>query len=211
VRQHLYRVGQGKNRHVALFSKDIHVPVSPFMGVMAVASPDGVFVVSSPTAPPPPLGVQGSGPPGPFGGNMDLHDLTIGATLYLPVFQPGGRFYTGDPHLAQGDGEVSGTAIEHSLYGVFRFTVHKGKKLEWPRAEDDDHYIMMGIDHDLDRAVRLATLEVVKFLVEEKGLTPAKAFSLASIGVDFHAAEVVDGTQLIAGKVPKSLFINERK
>jgi acetamidase/formamidase len=69
--------------------------------------------------------------------------------------------------------------------------------------------IMMGIDHDLDRAMRLATREVVKFLVEEKGLTPAKAFSLASIAVDFHAAEVVDGTQLIVGKISKDLFLEE--
>ena len=70
---------------------------------------------------------------------------------------------------------------------------------------------MMGTDHDLNRAMRIATMEVVKFLVEEKGLTEAKAFSLASIAVDFHAAEVVDGTQLIVGKIPKSLFIKKKR
>jgi acetamidase/formamidase len=181
----------------------------PFMGVMGVAPATGVFVGSTPTSPPPALGVQGSGPPGPFGGNMDLHDLTVGSTLYLPVFQHGGQFFTGDPHSAQGDGEVSGTAIEHSLSGVFRFVLHKGKTIAWPRAEDETHHMLMGIDHDLDRAMRLATLEVVTFLVEEKGLTPAKAFSLASIGVDFHAAEVVDGTQLIVGKIPKAMFLKK--
>jgi acetamidase/formamidase len=209
VRQHLYRVTRRKGQLVALFSRDIEVPLKPFMGVMGVAPATGVFVGSTPAAAPPPLGVQGSGPPGQFGGNMDLHDLTIGATLYLPVFQTGGQFFTGDSHSAQGDGEVSGTAIEHSLSGVFRFVLHKGRTLQWPRAEDQDYYIMMGIDHDLDRAVRLATLEVVKFLVEEKGLTEAKAFSLASIAVDFHAAEVVDGTQLIVGKIPKDLFLKK--
>jgi len=206
VRQHLYRIGKARGRQVAFFSNRIQVPIVPFMGVMGVAPRDGEFVGSTPDAPPPPLGVQGSGPPGTFGGNMDLHDLTVGATLYLPVFQSGAQFFTGDPHSAQGDGEVSGTAIEHSLSGVFRFIVHKRKTIEWPRAEDATHYMMMGIDHDLNRAMRLATLEVVKFLVEEKGLTPAKAFSLASIGIDFHAAEVVDGTQLIVGKIPKELF-----
>lgn len=211
VRQHLYRVTKKKGRLVALFSREIEVPLTPFMGVMGVAPPTGVFVGSTPNAAPPALGVQGSGPPGIFGGNMDLHDLTIGATLYLPVFQYGAQFFTGDSHSAQGDGEVSGTAIEHSLAGTFRFILHKGKTIEWPRAEDDTHYMLMGIDHDLDRAMRLATLEVVKFLVEEKGLTPAKAFSLASIGVDFHAAEVVDGTQLIVGKIPKELFLKKRK
>jgi acetamidase/formamidase len=209
VRQHLYRIGKAKGRQVAFFSDRIQVPITPFMGVMGVAPADGVFVGSQPDSPPPPLGVQGSGPPGPFGGNMDLHDLTIGATLYLPVFQHGGQFFTGDAHSAQGDGEVSGTAIEHSLSGAFRFVLHKGKTLQWPRAEDATHYMLMGIDHDLDRAMRLATLEVVKFLTEEKGLTPAKAFSLASIAVDFHAAEVVDGTQLIVGKIPKDLFLRK--
>jgi acetamidase/formamidase len=209
VRQHLYWTGKLHGRMTAFFSDQIQVPLIPFMGVMGVASPEGVFVVSSPTAPPPPLGVQGSGPPGPFGGNMDLHDLTIGATLYLPVFQEGAQFFTGDSHSAQGDDEVSGTAIEHSLSGVFRFVLHKGRTIQGPRAEDDTHYIFMGIDHDLNRAVRLATLEVVNFLVEEKGLTPAKAFSLASIAVDFHAAEVVDGTQLIVGKIPKGLFLKK--
>lgn len=209
VRQHLYHIGKRKGRDVAFFSDAIQVPIVPFMGVMGVAPEEGVFVGSAPTSPPPPLGVQGSGPPGRFGGNMDLHDLTVGATLYLPVFQYGAQYFTGDPHSAQGDGEVSGTAIEHSLSGVFRFVLHKGKTIEWPRAEDDTHYMMMGIDHDLNRAMRLATLEVVKFLVEEKGLTPAKAFSLASIGVDFHAAEVVDGTQLIVGKIAKDLFLKK--
>jgi acetamidase/formamidase len=207
VRQHLYWIGNKKGREVAFFSNEIEVPLHPFMGVMGVAPQAGVFVGSTPTSPPPELGVQGSGPPGRFGGNMDLHDLTIGATLYLPVFQPGAQFFTGDSHSAQGDGEVSGTAIEHSLSGIFRFIVHKGKTIEWPRAEDATHYMMMGIDHDLDRAMRFATLEVVKFLVQEKGLTPAKAFSLASIAVDFHAAEVVDGTQLIVGKIAKDLFL----
>ena len=209
VRQHLYHVARKKGQLVALFSDAIEVPLMPFMGVMGVAPATGVFVGSTPTSPPPALGVQGSGPPGPFGGNMDLHDLTVGSTLYLPVFQHGGQFFTGDPHSAQGDGEVSGTAIEHSLSGVFRFVLHKGKTIAWPRAEDETHYMLMGIDHDLDRAMRLATLEVVTFLVEEKGLTPAKAFSLASIGVDFHAAEVVDGTQLIVGKIPKAMFLKK--
>jgi acetamidase/formamidase len=209
VRQHLYRLGKARGREVAFFSRDIQVPITPFMGVMGVAPEDGVFVGSSPTSPPPPLGVQGSGPPGRFGGNMDVHDLTVGATLYLPVFQHGAQFFTGDPHSAQGDGEVSGTAIEHSLSGVFRFVLHKGQTIEWPRAEDATHYMLMGIDHDLDRAMRFATLEVVKFLVEKKGLTPAKAFSLASIAIDFHAAEVVDGTQIILGRIGKDLFLKK--
>ena len=115
-------------------------------------------------------------------------------------------FYAGDPHGAQGDGEVSGTAIEQSLTGVFRFSVQKGRPLTAPRAENDTHYLLMGIDLDLDRAARKATREVVDFLVEEKGLSPAKALSLASIAVDFRVSEVVDLTQVVTGFVPKDVF-----
>ena len=104
---------------------------------------------------------------------------------------------------------MSGTAIEQSLSGVFNFTLHKGRSIAAPRAETATHYIMMGIDLDLDRALRMAVREVVNFLVEEKGLTPDKAFSLASIAVDFHVAEAVDLTQLVSGKIPKSLFLSE--
>lgn len=201
--RHVLRTGSVAGREVAFFSSDIHVPLAPFMGVMAVAPQDAVVGQPGVTV----AGVQSSRPPGRFGGNMDLKDLTIGSSLYLQVFHTGARFYVGDPHSAQGDGEVSGTAIEHSLSGVFRFIVHKGKTITAPRAETSTHYIMMGIDLDLDRALRMATWEVVNFLVTERGLSPAKAFSLASIGVDFHVAEAVDLTQLVSGKIPKSLFL----
>lgn len=210
VRQHVYRIATVRGQEVALFSSKIQVPLNPFMGVMGVAPATGVFVGSTPTSGPPATGVQGSTPPGPYGGNMDNKLLTIGSTLYLPVFQSGAQFFTGDSHSVQGDGEVSGTAIEHSLSGLFRFVVHKGKTIQWPRAENDDYYIFMGIDHDLNRAMRLATLEVIKFLVEEKGLTQAKAFSLASVGVNFAVSEVVDQTQLVSAKLPKALFIKEK-
>jgi len=203
--RHLIRTGRIGGREVALFSGDIHVPLAPFMGVMAVAPRDAVVGQPGVTV----AGVQSSRPPGPFGGNLDLKDLTIGSTLYLPVFHSGARFYVGDPHSAQGDGEVSGTAIEHSLSGVFRFVVHKGKTITVPRAETPTHYILMGIDLDLDRALQKAAREVVSFLVAERGLSTAQAFSLASIAVDFHIAEAVDLTQAVAGKIPKSVFLKK--
>ena len=208
-RQHLYWTGYKKGQEVAFFNDDIDVPLRKFMGVMGVAPADGVFVPPTAGGPPPATGVQSSIPPGPFGGNMDVKDLGEGVTLYLPVFQEGAQFFTGDSHSAQGDGEVSGTAIEHSLAGTFKFSVIK-KPTVLPWAEDDDKYIIMGIDHDLDRAMRIATYQTVKFLAQEKGLSEAKAFSLASIAIDFHASEVVDGTQVVSGLIPKSLFKKKR-
>ena len=200
--RHLIRTGDADGREVAFFSPDIQVPLAPFMGIMAVA-PDPVVGEPGVTVP----GVQGSRPPGAFGGNLDVKDLTAGTTVYLPVFHPGALFYAGDPHGAQGDGEVSGTAIEQSLTGVFEFVVHKGETIPAPRAETATHYLIMGIDLDLDRAAREATRLVVEFLVEEKGLAPDKALSLASIAVDFRVSEVVDLTQVVTGFIPKDIFL----
>lgn len=199
--RHVIHTGMVDGREVALFSDDIHVPLAPFMGIMAVAPTP---VLGEPGVDIP--GVQSSRPPGAFGGNMDVKELTAGSTLYLPVLHPEALFYVGDPHSAQGDGEVSGTAIEQSLSGRFRFVLHTDRSISGPRAENDTHYIMMGIDLDLDRALQKAVDEVVAFLVAEKGLTPTKAVSLASIAVDFHVAEAVDFTQLVTGKIPKQIF-----
>lgn len=200
---HLIRTGEINGRAVAFFSDAIQVPLRPFMGTMAVA-PENPTVGQPGVSVP---GLQTSGPPGPYGGNMDFRDLAVGATLYLPVFHPGALFYVGDPHGVQGDGEMSGNALEQSLTGVFRFTVQKGRKISGPRAETATHYYLMGIDGDLNRAARKATLETIDFLVKEKGLTPAKALSLCSIAIDFRIAEVVDGTQVVVGSVAKSLFL----
>ena len=206
VRQHLYRVAKVKGRDVFPVSDTIQVPSAPFMGTIGVAPATGVLVDSfrpirtSSVSRVPGLRVL-------LAATSISKELTAGSTLFLPVFQSGAQFYTGDSHSAQGDGEVSGTAIEHSLSGVFRFVVHKGQTLDFPRVETKTDYIIMATDTDLNRAMRKATLAVVKFLVTEKGLTEARAFSLASIGVDFHAAEVVDYQQLISAKIPKSLFV----
>jgi acetamidase/formamidase len=208
VRQHLIRTGRnGKGEEVAFFSKEVQVPLRKHLGVMGVAPADGMWVGSSPGATPPADLMQGSGPPGPFGGNMDISHLGPGWTLYLPVFQEGAQFFTGDGHGAEGDGEVSGTAIEQSLTGKLRFTVRKDMKIDLPRLESAESWVVMGIDHDLDRAMRIAVLEAVEFLVAEKGMTEAKAYSLASVAVDFHSAEVVDGTQVVIGTIKKSLFL----
>jgi acetamidase/formamidase len=202
--RHLIRTAWVNGREVALFAPNIEVPLYPFMGILSVAPENPTVGQPGVTVP----GVQGSRPPGPFGGNLDVKDLGAGSTLYLPVFHPGALFYVGDPHGVQGDGEVSGTALEQSLTGTFRISVRKGASLQGPRAENETHWILMGIDLDLDRAMRKATREVVDFLVAEKGLTAAQALSLASLAVDFRVSEAVDLTQVVSGYLPKSLFLD---
>ncbi len=182
-------------RNVALFSSDIEVPLSPFMGIMGVAPPRDTWLVSS-------------RPPSRWGGNMDFNKLTAGATLYLPVFHGGGQFFTGDSHAVQGDGEINGTAIEASLTATLQFIVHKGagRSMRWPRAEDAAHYYAMGMDLDLDEAMKQAAQETVDFLRATRGLSAADAYALASIAVDFRVAEAVDAVQMVYGAIPKKIF-----
>lgn len=202
--RHVIRTAMVGGREVALFAPGIEIPLAPFMGIMAVAPANPTVGEPGVTVP----GVQGSRPPGVFGGNLDVKDLGVGSTLYLPVFHPGALFYVGDPHGVQGDGEVSGTALEQSLTGVFRIVLHKDRTLEGPRAENDTHWILMGIDLDLDRAMQKSVREVVAFLQEERGMSPDKAFALASMAVDFRVAEVVDLTQVVTGFIPKAVFLD---
>jgi acetamidase/formamidase len=182
-------------RNVALFSSEIEIPLQPFMGIMAVAPTRESWMISS-------------RPPWRWGGNMDFNKLTVGATLYLPVFHDGAQFFAGDSHAVQGDGEINGTAIEASLTGTFQFIVHKGagRSMVWPRAEDATHYYSMGMDLDLDVAMKNAAQETIGFLRDKKGLSAADAYSLASIGIDFRIAEVVDAVQVVYGAIPKKIF-----
>src|SRR5947209_10062767 len=147
-------------RRVALLPGGIELPLSPFLGIMAVAPPPDLIIVSS-------------GPPGKWAGNLALRVLTVGSTLYLPVFNDGALFYTGDPHGVQGDGEVDGGALEQSLTATLQFILHKGagKSMRGPRAEDATNYYALGLDVDLNIAMKNAVREAVELLQEKAGIT----------------------------------------
>jgi len=117
----------------------------------------------------------------------------------------GALFEVGDGHAAQGDGEVDQTGLETSLTGEFRFVVRKDMKLEWPRGETPTHWISMGLDEDLNKAVRLATEEAVAFLMEKKGLSKADAYTLVSVAVDLHITQLVDQVKGVHAMIPKAL------
>jgi hypothetical protein len=112
----------------------------------------------------------------------------------------------GDGHGMQGDGEVTGTALETSLRGTFEVHVRKGQRLRWPRAETPTHYISMGLHEDLDEAARLATREMVEFLVAEKGLSRDDAYVLCALAADLHVTQAVDQTKGVHVTVAKSIF-----
>jgi acetamidase/formamidase len=180
-------------RRVALFSNDIEIPLNPFMGIMAVSPPRS-------------LGMVSSTPPGAWGGNMDLKFLGQGSTLFLPVFNPGAQFFTGDGHAVQGDGEVDGGAIEISLAPTLQFLVHKGKSIKLPRVETATHYLTTGLSVDLNEATKIALEEAVGFLQSEKGLSAADAYALSSLAVDLGIGEAVDVVNLVYAKIPKNIF-----
>jgi len=182
-------------RRVALFAPEIEVPLAPFMGIVAVA-------------PPPESSPASTKPPGAFGGNLDFKHLTAGATLYLPVFNPGALFYIGDGHACQGDGEVDGTAIEISLTPTVQLIVHKGagRDMSAPRAEDASCHYPMGLGEDLDDALAQAVKETTAFLRRHAGLSTAEAYALCSLAVDFRIGEAVNNVVMVYGVVPKHLF-----
>jgi acetamidase/formamidase len=186
-------------RKVALFSPGVEVPLGPFMGVMALLPPDS----EGPN--------RRSGPPGLFAGNLDLKELQDGSTLYIPVFHPGGLFYTGDAHAVQGDGEISGTAIETANTAYLQFILHKGKRLSGPRVETATHYIAIGLAPDLDDAMQMAYDQTVEWLKEMKGFDQFTTTPLASIAIDYRITQIVDGTKGVHAMIPKSLFVNDKK
>ena len=177
----------------AEFGPGITLKLAPFFGSIGVAPPVLAGRVSS-------------GPPGPHVGNLDNKDLVVGTSLFLPVHVPGGLLSIGDGHGLQGDGEVSGTALETSLRGTVQVVLHKGKTLLWPRAETPTHYITMGLSEDLDQASRIAVKEMVDFLVTEKKMKPADAYMLCSLAVDLRVTQTVDVTKGVHAMLPKSIF-----
>jgi acetamidase/formamidase len=172
---------------------DLTIPLQPFMGLMGVvpANPDDAI---------------NSVPPGIYGGNVDIKHLGIGSSLYLPVQVPGALFYSGDPHCAQGNGEVALTAIECSLTPTFELIVHKDMTLETPMGETDDAWYAIGLDEDLDEAMKKSVREYLRIANEEYGLTKPDALLFGSAAIDFEVSQVVDIVKGIHGVIPKEMF-----
>ena len=177
----------------ATFAPGVKVPLRPFFGSIGVA-------------PPALSGRVSSGPPGFHVGNLDIKEVGAGSTVYLPVHVSGALLSIGDGHAAQGDGEVSGTAIETSLATTLQIVVHKRKALRYARIETATHVITVGLDVDLDEAARIATREMIEYLVAEKGLSRDDAYVLCSAAVDLRVSQTVDGTKGVHAMLAKALF-----
>ena len=176
------------------FVPGVRVPLRPFPGVVGVAPATEEMLSTI--------------PPRANGGNMDDRELTEGVTVYLPIFVEGALFSIGDTHAAQGDGEVSGTAIEAPTRILLRVEVLKGARpIAEPQYEHEDFYAVTAFGETLDEAAKKATRYMVDYLVEERGLERQDAYVLASIAGRLKIAEVVDVPHmLVTMKMPKSVF-----
>ncbi|MGG6293073.1 acetamidase/formamidase family protein [Leptolyngbya sp. AN02str] len=172
---------------------ELEIELKPFMGLMGVVPANPEEAVNSV-------------PPGLYGGNVDIKYLGRGSSLYLPVQVPGALFYSGDPHCAQGNGEVALTAIECSLTPIFELVVHKNMDLPAPMGETEDAWIAVGLDTDLDEAMKKSVREYLRIMNDKYGLTKADAFLYASADIDFEVSQVVDIVKGIHGVIPKDKF-----
>ena len=172
--------------------KRMEIPLRPMLGRVATA-PAGEEVF-------------GGLWPGDFGGNMDASDVTEGATVYLPVFHEGGLFYFGDFHAAQGDGEITGSGLESTADVTFQFDLIKGRRIRWPRIENDEHIMVAGSARPLVDAMRIAYVELIEWLVADYGFDKMEAYQVASqVGV-VRVANIVDPLYTVVAKFPKKLL-----
>ena len=179
-------------------SYGVELKLQPFFGVMGVA-------------PPPKYGTLSTVQPREHGGNLDNKEVGAGATLFLPVWAPGALFSCGDGHGVQGDGEVCINALEMCLTGTFTFTLHKNKAgttpaMPYPRAETPTHYISMGMNEDLDVAMKMALREMISFITARSNLSREEAYQFCSLAVDFHVTQTVNGEKGIHGMLKKGLL-----
>jgi amidase len=173
-------------------SKRFEVPLRPMLGRLAVA----------------PSGEEAWGGlwPGNFGGNMDSSDAREGTTVYLPIFHEGAYFYFGDVHALQGDGEIIGSGLETTADVTFQIDLIKGRRIRWPRMEDENDIMVAGSVRPLIDAFRIAQVELIEWLVEDYGFDKLDAFQIVSQAGHSRVANIVDPNYTVMAKFPKKLL-----
>lgn len=184
---HYFRFNEDRTR--ASFVDGIEIPLKPSMGVYAV-EPEGDQPVSAILA-------------GPYGGNLDLAELTEGTSLFLPVFKPGARIWTGDANATQSDGVVDQTGIESGMEELrVRYDLHKGVSLSGPVIETPTHWIVMAFADSLDVALPECVRTAIGFLNEHGGLDRRHAYALCSMAISFRVTQWADQTGSVYSSTP---------
>jgi len=174
----------------------VKIPLHPFFGCIGVAPSGGE--------------ARSSIVPEAFGGNMDSPEASVGNTVYFPVNVSGALLYMGDGHAAMGDGEVAGTAVEVPLRGRIQVNVIKGKKINWPRFENNEAIMTVGAYRPLDDCLRIAFTELVGWIHQDYGLSELDAYELLSKVARIHLNEMVDPNYVIVASIEKK-YLPARK
>lgn len=197
----IFELRSGEN---TALGEHVRIPIEPFLGTMGVA-PRNARAVPVP-------------PPHAGGGNIDLRHLTAGATLLLPVFEPGALFSAGDAHAAQGDGEVAISGIECAMEFTLRFRVQKGFSIPapqlrrpagslTPRVDAGGWYATFGVEPELIEGSRQAVRAMIDHLGREHGLSREDAYILCSLAGDLKITELVDTPNWMVGCfMPDAVF-----
>jgi acetamidase/formamidase len=172
--------------------QNFRVPLQPMLGCVGVAPPDRQSFQA---------GWLGS-----WGGNMDYNALREGVTLYLPVYQAGALLFVGDGHAAQGDGELTGNALETSMEVEFTVNLISNQSTGGPRAEDEDWIMAMGIAGSLGDALRQATTQLARWLERDYHLTPNESAVVLGTSVRYDLAEIVDPQVNVVAKLSKKVL-----
>jgi len=175
----------------------VQIPLHPFLGCIGVAPAGGE--------------ARSSIVPAENGGNMDAPEASVGNTLYLPVNVAGALLYVGDGHAAMGDGEVDGTAIEAPLRARLQVEVIKGRKIDWPRFENDNSIMAVGITRPLDDALRVAFTQLIAWMHQDYGLSELDAYELLSKVATIHLDEMVDPNYVIVASIHKKYLPPRKK
>jgi amidase len=174
-----------------VFPGGITLPIRPVIGTIGVA---------------PATGAIGNLYPGPHGGNLDINDITTGATVYLPVFVPGALFSLGDGKAVMGDGETNGVGIEVSMMITVTLKLLKGQRIERPRLENSRYMMTIASAKSLEDASKTALKDMLELLLEKTNLTREQAYALLGAIADVRIANLVDPEVTVRVAIPKYIF-----
>lgn len=173
----------------AIFSDEIHLPLTPMAGVCAVSPEPGVDFRCV--------------YPGDFGGNLDTTKIKAGSKLYLPVINEGANLVIGDFHACMGDGEVSGTAIETPGRALVQVSVRRDRTIKRPVVETDEAIYFLANASTLDEAVRISVLDAIEYMMEKLNLNFQDAYRLFSIACDTQISQVVNPLKTARARCPR--------
>src|SRR6202041_717820 len=186
---HIYHVANTATFKALDSDFSVKIPMHPFFGCIGVAPAKGE--------------ARSSVVPAEFGRNMDSPEASVGNTVYFPVNVAGALLYMGDGHAAMGDGEIAGTAIEVPLRVRLSVRVIKGQRIDWPRVENQNEIMAVGIYRPLDDSLRIAFTQLISWIHQDYGLSELDAYELLSKVATIHLAERRDPNYVVIAKVEK--------